>query len=85
MLRSFQPLVSDMMLDDERYISLYEVVNPYTTYKKLKKNKREKVTQCMLSKRFSTFGRAVVEEYSHGVGTVVRRPGSSEEVEYLSA
>jgi hypothetical protein len=81
MLRSFQPLVSDMMLDDERYISLYEVVNPYTTYPKLKK----KVTQCMLSKRFSTFGRAVVEEYSHGVGTVVRRPGSSEEVEYLSA
>jgi hypothetical protein len=37
MLRSFQPLVSDMMLDDERYISLYEVVNPYTTYQKLKK------------------------------------------------
>jgi hypothetical protein len=81
MLRSFQPLVSDMMLDDERYISLYEVVNPYTTYPKLKK----KVTQYILSKRFSTFGRAVVEEYSHGVGTVVRRPGSSEEVEYLSA
>jgi hypothetical protein len=36
MLRSFQPLVQDMMLDDERYISLYEVVNPYTANRKVK-------------------------------------------------